>query len=267
MLNFIKKFVFVGLSLFFVLSANAAVQPEYALGAGDVIKISVFQNPDLSIETSVSENGTISYPLLGTVQVGGLSVSEAAKRIATQLQSGGFVVQPQVSILVSQIRGNQVAVLGQVGRPGRFPIETANARVTDMLALAGGILPTGADTVTLVGVRDGNQIRKEVDISAIILGKPDGDNIPVAAGDVIYVDRAPIFYIYGQVQHPGSYRLEQNMAVVQALAQAGGLTPSGTENGLKIIRHGKNGSTEEIRPGMMDRVQSNDVLYVRESLF
>ena len=267
MLNPIKKLVFVALSLFFALSANAAGQPEYALGSGDVIKISVFQNSDLSIETRVSENGTISYPLLGTVQVGGLSISEAEKRIAAQLQSGGFVVQPQVSILVSQIRGNQVAVLGQVSRPGRFPLETANARVTDMLALAGGILPTGADTVTLVGTRDGNQIRKELDVSAILLGKQGGDDMPVMAGDVIYVDRAPVFYIYGQVQRPGSYRLERDMAVIQALAQAGGLTPSGTQNGLKIIRHGKSGSTEEVRPGIMDRVQADDVLYVRESLF
>ena len=107
---------------------------EYALGAGDVVRITVFQNPDLTTETRVSESGAITYPLIGSVPVGGLSIGAAEKKIATMLREGGFVLQPQVNMLVLQIRGNQVAVLGQVNRPGRFPLETSNNKLSDMLA-------------------------------------------------------------------------------------------------------------------------------------
>lgn len=262
-----KKFLLVILSFCFAMAANAAEQPEYALQPGDIVKISVFQNPDLSIETTIAENGTISYPLLGTVQLGGLSIPDAEKLIATQLQKGDFVVQPHVNILLTTAHGNQVAVLGQVNHPGRFPVESDNVRVSDMLALAGGVAPTGADNAVVTGTRNGKPFRKEIDVGALFLAKSQDDNLKVLGGDVIYVHRAPVYYIYGEVQKPGSYRIERNMAVIQALAQAGGLTPRGTQSGLKIVRHGKDGATEEIHPGMMDRVQTDDVLYVRESLF
>ena len=110
-------------------SGFAQAKPDYPLGAGDSIRIQVFQNPDLTVETRVSENGSITYPLIGAVDLGGLSIAAAEKKIADALQKGGFIRQPQVNIVLTQIRGNQVSVLGQVNRPGRFPLETANARV------------------------------------------------------------------------------------------------------------------------------------------
>ena len=140
---------------------------DYPLGAGDTIKVQVFQNPDLTIETRVSESGIITYPLIGTVPLGGLSVAEAEKKIADALQSGGFIQKPQVNIALLQIRGNQVSVLGQVARPGRFPLETVNTRLSDMLANAGGATAAGDDVVVINGVRDGKVFRKEIDIPSI----------------------------------------------------------------------------------------------------
>ncbi|NBX20375.1 MAG: polysaccharide export protein EpsE, partial [Betaproteobacteria bacterium] len=102
---------------------------DYPLGAGDTIRVQVFQNPDLTIETRVSESGIITYPLIGAVPLGGLSVAAAEKKIADALQTGGFIQKPQVNIALIQIRGNQVSVLGQVARPGRFPLETVNTRL------------------------------------------------------------------------------------------------------------------------------------------
>ena len=96
-------------------------QRDYLLGPGDTIRILVFQNPDLTLETRVSESGTISYPLLGTVKLGGLTVASAEQIIAGALKKGGFIKQPQVNILLVVSRGNQVSVLGLVDRPGRFP--------------------------------------------------------------------------------------------------------------------------------------------------
>ncbi len=121
--------VAVMLMLYSTLSA-AQAKPDYPLGAGDALRVQVFQNPDLTIETRVSENGSITYPLIGSVELGGLSIAAAEKKIADALQKGGFIRQPQVNIVLIQIRGNQVSVLGQVNRPGRFPLETDNLTVS-----------------------------------------------------------------------------------------------------------------------------------------
>lgn len=240
---------------------------EYLLGPGDSIRVTVFQNPDLTLETRVSENGTVTYPLVGAMQLGGHTIPEAENIVAGKLRKGGFVRQPQVSILVTQIRGNQVSVLGLVNRPGRYPIETFNTRLSDMLAVAGGIAPTGADTVVLTGTRDGKAFRQEIDLPSLFLAKKTGIDMEVAGGDAIYVHRAPMYYIYGEVQRAGSYRLERDMTVLQGLALGGGLTPRGTERGVKIHRRGPDGKIEVINPKMDQALLPDDVIYIQESLF
>lgn len=247
--------------------AQPAAQSDYPLGTGDAIRIQVFQNPDLTLETRVSENGTITYPLIGTVKLGGLSVSVAEKRIAYSLEQGGFVKQPQVNITVVQIRGNQVSVLGQVNRPGRFPLETANTRLSDMLANAGGATPSGSDIVLVVGIRSGKPFRQEIDIPSIFLADKVQDDILLQGGDSIYVHRAPMFYIYGEAQRPGSFRVERGMTMMQALAQGGGPTARGTEKRLRLHRKAADGSIQALEPQLTDPVLPNDVIYVKESIF
>ncbi|MRR49938.1 MAG: polysaccharide export protein EpsE [Rhodocyclaceae bacterium] len=259
--------VLVFLGIFAISTQAEEKSGDYQLGAGDAIRILVFQNPDLTLDTRVSEGGTITYPLIGTVQIGGLTISKAEQTIAASLKDGGFVQQPQVNIVLVQVRGNQVSVLGQVNRPGRFPLETFNIHVSEMLATAGGIAGTGADIVIVSGTRNGKPFRKEVDIAGLYLeNKPEND-IVVAGGDVIYVHRAPVFYIYGEVQRPGSFRIERNMTIQQALAQGGGPTVRGTENRLRLHRRGANGAIEQLSPELNEPVHADDVLYVRESLF
>ena len=246
---------------------KVAQQLDYPLGAGDAIRIQVFQNPDLTIETLVSENGSITYPLIGAVELGGLSIAAAEKKIADALKSGGFVQQPQVNIILIQVRGNQVAVLGQVNRPGRFPLETFNTRVSDMLAAAGGATGSGDDVVIVSGLRNGKPFRKEIDIPALYIGnKPEADLV-LSGGDTIYVHRAPVFYIYGEAQRPGSYRIERGMTVMQALAQGGGHTPRGSEYRVRLHRKNAEGVIEKLSPELTDPVLPNDVIYIRESIF
>ena len=244
--------------------AQRPVISEYRLGAGDAVRITVYQNPDLTLEGRLTEAGSISYPLLGSVKLGGLTVAEAERRIAEGLQRGNFVRQPQVSVLVTQVRGNQASVLGQVNRPGRFPIEQGDMRLSDLLALAGGVGPTGADVVTLVGIREGRPFRREVDLRQMFSSQAD---VVIQNGDVVYVDRAPMVYIYGEVQRPGAFRLERDMTLLQALASGGGLTPRGTDRGIRVHRRGPDGQVQEMRPGMTERLRDGDVVYVRESLF
>lgn len=253
--------------LLFGFTTAGAADADYKLGQGDAIRIVVFQNPDLTLDTRVSESGTITYPLIGTVPIGGLTIADAENRIAAGLKDGGFVQKPQVNIALMQVRGNQVSVLGQVNRPGRFPLETGNTRLSDVLAMAGGATPAGADTVIVAGQRQGKPYRREIDIPAIYIADRIEDDLTVAGGDVVYVHRAPVFYIYGEAQRSGSYRIERGMTVRQALAQAGGPTLRGTDDRIRVHRRGANGQVERISPELNEPIQADDVIYVRESLF
>ena len=259
--------VLVLITLGFAGAAQAADEREYVLGPGDIVRVTVFQNPDLTTEARVSEKGMLSFPLLGTVSVGGKSTSAAEAEIAARLRDGGFVRQPQVNVLPLQIRGNQVSVLGQVNRPGRFPLETANMRLTDMVATAGGISAGGADIIIFVGVRNGKQLRREIDLPSLFIGGDMSNDLLMAAGDIIYVHRAPMFYIYGEVNRPGAFRLERNMSVMQGLASGGGTTSRGTTRGLRIHRRMPDGSLKVVEPGLDDLLRTDDVIYVKESLF
>lgn len=255
------------LATFGALNAVAQDKLDYPLGAGDAIRVQVFQNPDLTIETRVSENGSITYPLIGSVELGGLSIAAAEKKIASALKEGGFVQQPQVNIVLMQVRGNQVGVLGQVNRPGRFPLETFNTRVSDMLAAAGGATAGGDDIAIVTGLRNGKAFRKEIDIPALYLGDKNEADIILSGGDTIYIHRAPVFYIYGEAQRPGAYRIERGMTIMQALAQGGGPTVRGSEWRLRLHRKNAAGAIEQVSPEMTDTVLPNDVIYVRESIF
>jgi polysaccharide export outer membrane protein len=247
--------------------AQTAARADYALGAGDAIRVLVFQNPDLTMETRLSENGVITYPLIGAVDLNGLSVSAAESKISNALQSGGFLQKPQVTITLVQVRNNQISVLGQVARPGRFPLETAGTRVTDMLANAGGVIATGDDFAILTGKRNGQPMRELIDIPAIFLnGNADKDTV-LQGGDTIYVHRAAVFYIYGEAQRSGAYRIERDMTVMQAMAQGGGPTNRGSEKRLRLHRKGADGVMQQIEPKLSDTILPNDVLYIKESIF
>lgn len=249
--------------------AQGADSPrEYLLGAGDVVRVVVYQSPDLSIETRVSESGHITYPLLGSVKVGGLSVSQAEAAINRGLRDGDFLKRPQVLVTLVQVRANQVSVLGLVSRPGRYPLEVPGMLLTEMLAQAGGIAPGGADVVTLTGSREGKPFRTEVDLPALYAAREQRGVDPVLRnGDVIFVDRAPTIYIYGEVQRPGALRLERDMSVMQALAAGGGLTQRGTQKGLQVHRRGSDGRVQSLEVQLNDRLMQGDVIQVRESLF
>ena len=247
--------------------SGAAERQQAVLGPGDVIRISVYQNPDLTTEARISELGQVNFPLIGNVNVGGATVPAAEQRIAKALRDGGFVLRPQVSIQVSQIRSSQISILGQVNKPGRYPIDIVGSRVSEMVAQAGGVLPTGADVVTLVGNRNGKPIKLDIDLPAVLQAGKSELDMTVEGGDVIYVDRAPTAYIYGEVQRPGALRVERGLTLLQALAQSGGLTPRGTQRGMKVHRRDANGVVTISDIGMNDLIERDDVIYVRESLF
>lgn len=239
---------------------------DYRLGPGDSIKVQVYQSPDLTLEARVSESGVINYPLVGRINIGGLTVPDAEARIASALKAHRILKAPQVNINVTQVRGSQVAVLGQVQKPGRFPLEAMNVRVSDLVAAAGGITPQGDEVVVVTGIRNRKPFRKTVDTGALYAGKTSED-ILVQPGDTIYVAKAPVYYIYGEAQKPGYYKVEKGMTVMQALAAGGGITPRGSNSRLQITRKTTEGQTVQLSPKLTDTIQSGDVLFVKESIF
>ncbi len=247
--------------------AQTTVPSNYQLGAGDSIRVTVFQNPDMTIETRVSEDGSISYPLVGRVVIGSLEIGTAEKKIAAALKDGGFLKSPQINIQLMEVRGNKVSVLGQVNRAGSFPLQTTNARVSQMLAEAGGVTATGDDRVIVTGTRAGKPYRQEIDMDALYRNQRPNDDIVLAGGDTIYVARAPMFFIYGEVIKPGNYRIERSMTMRQAIAAGGGLTLRGTERRLRVVRQNAQGATEKLPIELDDKVLPGDVVYVAESLF
>jgi polysaccharide export outer membrane protein len=232
--------------------AAAANDPEqYRIGPGDVLHITVYQSPDLSIDARVTEAGVISYPLLGRVVLGGLTVGEAESHLANALKKGEIVKAPQVIIVVTTVRANQVNVLGQVGHPGRFPLDLAGMRLTEVIALAGGVVNgSGSDTVVLIGQRDGRPYRHEVDLPKIFAAGGTGEDIVVQPGDTLWVDRAPQIYVYGEIQHPGALPLLR-----------------GTLKNLRVSRRGPDGKIQTTEPSMEETLKDGDVMYIRESLF
>ena len=261
-----SKYFKILFGLMLVVWMGFAHAADLPLGSGDVLKISVYGSPDLSLETRVSESGSISFPLIGEVVVGGLTPAAAEKLIASRLQTGGFLRKAEVNILVTQFQGQMVSVLGQVKQPGRYPIE-GKRNLTDILALAGGVDAKGADTVDLIRTRNGKTTKTRINIVDMVRSGSLDQDFDLAGGDLIYVERAPAFYIYGEVQKPGTYRLEPNMTVLQALSAGGGLTQRGTERNVRIKRKMADGKLESLKARLDDMVQPNDVVYIQESLF
>ena len=250
-------------------SAAPAATPaaEYRIGPGDVLRVAVYQNPDLQLETRVTDAGLVSYPLLGSLRVSGLTINELERLIADGLRNGNFVRQPQVTVLLLQVRAHQVSVLGQVNRPGRFALEVTGLRLTDLLAMAGGTASGASDIAVVTGTRQGQPWRTEVDLPALFGPGGQTRDVAIVHGDTVWVDRQPQVYIYGEVQRPGPLRLERGMTLMQVLATGGGLTPRGTDKGIRVHRRGPDGRLQVMQPAMDDTVRDGDVVHVRESLF
>lgn len=253
-------------AMLLALVVGHAMADDVVLGAGDVLKITVYNNPDLSLETKIGEAGNITYPLIGNVSLEGLTTSGAEKKIGELLKQGGYVRKPEVNIVVTQLQSQQISILGQVNKPGRYPMEGRRS-ITDMIAMAGGVAADGGETITIVRSKNGKSAKRTVDLLEMVRNGNLTENYDLESNDLVYVERYPRFYIYGEVQRPGVYRIEKEMTLVQALSSGGGITMRGTERNIRIKRRDANGVLQEITAKPDDLVQPDDVIYIKESIF
>ncbi|QHI99869.1 polysaccharide transporter [Xylophilus rhododendri] len=259
------------------------------IGSGDVLRITVLGQPDLSAEVGVNDRGSVAVALIGEVPVAGLSTSDAAALIADRLRKGGFLLQPEVSVDAVQIRSQLVSVLGEVRQPGRYTIP-GRLTVLELLATAGGLTDNADQTVTLLRLADPAAVAASA--AGNVPASPDavpadgGRRIPIRlgdatasggasrggldaelrTGDVVYVERKKLFYIHGEVNRPGAYPMEPGMTVMRALALGGGANLRASLKRIDIHRS-VNGADQPFRAGIAEPVLPGDTVYVNESLF
>ena len=241
-------------AIFLLIMAAPALAQTEKLGVGDAIRVTVYQQPDLTTEARINERGLIAMPLVGEVKIAGLSQAEAATAIGESLKKGQYLKNPQVAVSLTTLRSKQVSVLGLVARPGRYALDDTSSNLSDVIAAAGGIGAGGAETVPVL--RDGQEQTVEV-------FKP----FTLKGGDTVNVERAPVFYIYGEVARSGAYPITPDMTVMQAIAAGGGITPRGSDRRLKLRRPEAGGKLVETDAKLNDRVKADDVIFVKEALF
>lgn len=249
--------IFTSLSVF---SAEKTSSEKYLLGPGDVIKVTVYGHEDMTLETQISNDGTINFPMVGTVNVQDKTFPQVEAMIGERLKNGGYILDPQVNILIEEYKSQRISVIGEVNHPGRYAMD-GKTTLIDMIANAGGVSPMGGDTVVLIH----QGIRQEFYLPKLM----SKDQTPpvLQSGDQIYVPRMQQVYVYGEVLKPGSYRMEPHMTVMQAIAVAGGFTPKASHRSIEVQRPNNKGAVDSHDVKLTDVLQPNDVVYVEESLF
>lgn len=250
----------------FTLLMPAWASADYTLGTGDFVKVTVYGDAELMREVRVAENGVLSFPLIGEVRVGGLTTVEAEKVISEQLKKGGFIANPQVSVVVVQFLSKTVSVLGGVLKPGRYPV-TRPSDIKDMIAEAGGITSEGSEIVTLVS----GDKRSEFDLHEVISHKGSKDEITVIGGETIYVGTRDVAVV-GQLLRPAKYSIQGGMRKISDfISLAGGPTELAGEVLFYTTSVSSSPVTEEINIDALFKspntaqnklVHPGDVLYV-----
>lgn len=257
--------------------APQPVNPAYVVGPTDVLSIRVFDEPGLTCECTVDADGSITFPLIGRVAVGGKTLREAEADLTALLRKD-YVRRAQVSVEVKTYRSRSIFVLGEVRAPGKYSIED-QVTLLEVIANAGSLTAGAGNTIIVQRQKDprapvtGPAIPGE-DTGVEILRISYDDlregrlksNIVLQDGDTLFIPEAERFYITGYVRTPGQFVLKPNMSVQQAIALAGGLTERGTYRRLKILRKDKDGREIEISVKTTDTVRPNDTIKVAQRL-
>ena len=249
--------ILTALTLLAGVPAAAAVPAGYILGPDDTIQVVVYGQQDAGVTTRIKSDGTIVMPLIGTIHVAGENNIALADTIGKKLSSAGFFKSPIVNVEIASYVSRRANVAGRVAQPGVFPLDR-DYHTLELLLKAGWTRDNGANYVFLRHA-DGREQRLETD--ALSRG---GEKDPlIVPGDTIFVPDADNFYIYGQINRPGTFPVIAGLTVRQALAIAGGVTATGSDRKVQLIHPGgKDGDA-----GLDDPVGKNDVLVVKERLF
>lgn len=248
---------------------------SYKIGLNDEVKITVFDEPDLSTMYRVDADGSISFPLIGRVQAAGTTLAELQQRIATML-AAGYIKNPQVRVEVNQYKSQFVYVIGEVRAPGKITMTGTTMTLLEALALAGSPTSSASNEVIVVHPNRPNASTAptgtDVEGARITVNRKDlelgkvGQDVVLQDGDIINVPSAQHFYITGMVRNPGTFVLDPGISVQQAIALAGGLNDRGSDRRIKISRL-VDGKLTEVSVDLEDKIQAGDTIMISGRFF
>jgi len=262
-----------------VKEAKDALVRAYRVGPGDLLEIKVFEVKELDQTVRVSEDGSITLPLLGRVVVGGLTQEGVAQKLAGLLQAK-YVKTPQVTIFIKEYKNQQVAVIGAVVNAGSYEL-VGRRNLLQMVSMAGGFAETAGNEVFILREGPGGAASTlTIDLKDLLVNGNQALNVPIEPNDVINVpvDREIRVFVMGRVTRPGAVKakLSEGITLLQAVADAGGLAEGAKESAITVTRKDKAGKEQKIRVNLRDilkgrkkdiRLQEGDVVYVPESFW
>ena len=239
-------------------SAPLTLADGYVLGTGDMVEVAVLGRDDFRSRVQIQVDGTIQLPFIGDVPAVNRTVLQLRNEIRAALVAGQYFNEPAVSVTVVSYASRYVTVLGEVAAPGIVAIDRSY-RLSEIMARIGGLRPSAADVITLVRAT-GEALK--LDMVAVATGDVSQDVI-VNPGDRIFVAQAPQYYLYGEVNGPGAYKIERNMSYRMALARGGGVTSQGSERRIEVYRDG----VKLPKVDLNALVQPNDTIRVQARIF
>jgi polysaccharide export outer membrane protein len=246
---------------------------DYLLGAGDLLQISVFEAKELDAKVRISSRGFITLPLLGPVEVKGLSAREAEQKIE-DLYRERYIKNPHIGIFIEEHFSRRVTLMGQFKKPGTYDY-FAKQRLLDVMALGGGLSEKAGLVVQIrksSGSPDGQGVFI-VDLDQLIKEGKSELNIKINAGDVLFVPEAGVFFVDGAVRKPGSYYIKHQTTVQEAFVEAGGFRPYANKDQALLVRYIENHKRQMIkldlsRPDTLEmELKDRDVLIAESSAF
>jgi polysaccharide export outer membrane protein len=244
------------------------VQDDYLIGSDDVLKITVYDHEDLDVVSRVSADGSIQFPLLGSVKLGGLSLKEAIREIEKQLKDG-YLVNPQVTIFVDEYRSKKVMVIGHVVDPGILEL-SGPTNLLEVLSMVGGLRENAGDEVTITRASSADQKDKKilrVDLKRLMETGDAELNIQIMDKDSVFIAKAGMVYVTGEVGKPDAYKYEEGTTVLKSVSMAGGFTKIAAKGKIKIVRivDGEEQVLEKV--SLQELVLPDDVIVVPQSYF
>lgn len=264
-MNKLLHILILGVCLTAVCASSSFAQ-DYILGEGDVLTVSVYDQPDLTSVVRISGDGMITLPLIGQVHAAGQSVDQLSGKIETRL-ADGYLIHPQVSIFIEEFRNLKATILGGVRSPGLYELK-GQTTLLELISKAGGLIED-ASNEAIIRRHDSTEAQETITINLNELMEQGqlSQNLSIMNGDNIFIPKKKVFYVTGEVKSPDSYTYIKGLTVIQALTKAGGLSNKAAPSRIKIIRSldGKEQLLKDVN--MDERVQPNDVIVVPESYF
>lgn len=260
------RVLLVTLFILFSLASVWAENSQYLLGDGDVVKITVYDHADLETTVRINSNGTFLFPLIGEVDVEGITVTQVSERLGNQL-ADGYIINPQVTVFVEEFRSKKAIIMGQVEKPGLYELR-GSTTLLELISKAGGLKKEAGTTVMIKRkIDEGAGGVVTVDLTKLIEEGDTSLDVAIRDKDNVFISKSGTFFVTGEVGKPDVYNFEAGTTVIKAITMAGGFTAIASKSKVRLIRVTDGEEVLLERVAMHTLILPDDVIVVPESFF